>query len=249
MYGIASGEKDIGEMVLNDPQAVYRIKEWTINRTRFLRDYVAADSDVQKAEKSLSMEIPPSVQSLNLLKRLKRRSYYHGHIALSRAEKELSENLTIDERDQRREEVKNATKFLKRVQTIAAALPEDEQELELAPAFRLADNDDTTEVDGDDEYDEVEEAKQLAPLFESLVILLTTPRVSPGDEQSCPLCQEDPTIAHVYNSENLSRMRRHLSSKLHTKRAYFLRNYKELEDNHETGQVPCPFECGKQFFE
>ena len=91
VYGIASGEKDLGEMVLNDPQAVYRIKQWTIDRTRFIRDYVSVDKDVQASQAALSLEIPPSPESTNKLNRLKRCAYYHGHVALCRAEKDLSE--------------------------------------------------------------------------------------------------------------------------------------------------------------
>ena len=253
VYGIASGEKDMGEMALNDPQAVYRIKEWTIDRTRFIRDYVSADKDVQAAQAALSLEIPPSPESTNKLNRLKRRAYYHGHVALCRAEKDLSDgNLTADERDRRREEVKNPTKFLQRIQSISAALPQDEQQqdLELTPSYRLVDPDDENEVvNGDDEYDDVEDSTELDSLFESLVILLTTPRVAPGDEQSCPFCQEDPTISYVYTSQNVSLMRRHLTTKLHTKRAYFLRRHKELEDDAHGGEVPCPFDCGGSFYE
>ena len=249
LFAIAPGEAE-SDKINSDSMLLYRVQQRRIYREKFLDDYVAEDDDVKAAQAVVDAAEQPSPELVEILKATRRCAYYRGGVALERLEKELSDQeLTVEERERRREELKTATKFLQRVQQIALQLSPEDRYNESTPNITILDPETSpTEAQVDSIYDDTDSHDDLLPLFESLVLLLITPRQKPGDSETCPLCIEDPTIVYKYVAPRTSEMKRHLDRKLHTKRAHWLRRHETIVDMCDKNEVLCPYECGKTYF-
>jgi len=241
LYAIATGEDEVDTL---EPAALRRVTQWSIDRVAFLRKFVDEDDEVIKLSEDSNM----GAEQKKEFKKAQRRAYYAGSKALEKLEKSvLDETLTTDEIHDRRKALASPTDFMLELKKLAATADNEMQEA--CPPLPLPDPDDpSVTINGDNDYDNEDPTEDLLPLYQSLLTFLITPRQPPGASRECPLCLEDSTIEEIYVAPSESRLRRHLGSKLHTKRQHFLRKYEQLQLRDNSNKVQCPFGCGSDYY-
>lgn len=242
LFAIAANE----EPGLNDDTtsaALMRVEANMINREDFIKKFIGQDATVVRLmtseEDSIKVE-----NDLRLAKRSARRMAIR---ALEVLEKSLMEkSLTTDEILRRRRVLQEPSNLMRRVKEIGHQLQFESQdrESESLPELRFVDPDSPPEhiIDLDSELDLIDSDLEMAIIFESLMSVLLEGNERPLDPEICKLCVDDETIEVPFRDTPF-KLQRHLKSNVHTKKEYWKRSRRYLEDESENGSLACPWGC------
>jgi hypothetical protein len=126
---------------------------------------------------------------------------------------------------------------------------ESAEQLEDDEEYSLADeNIHETTVSGDRADDELDSPQALRTAYRSLLDVLTSATIAPGDDRTCPLCLEDDTINVPFVGKGAFKLQRHIDSNQHTSASRYKRKYKHLEQaGRRHIAFSCPYGCHRTY--